>query len=139
MPLAAHPPAARPLDAEMNVTPMIDVLLVLLIVFMVATIRAHHTIDLHLPQECALACGTTEEIVLEVLPAGHFRINRSETPATDLFAQLRNIYSVRPDKSIQVAGYPGVRYQDVVAAIDVAKSAGARVVGVPPKSSYLRR
>jgi biopolymer transport protein ExbD len=44
-----------------------------------------------------------------------------------------------PEKIIQIAGYPGVTYQDVVSAMDVAKSAGMRVVGILPSDQYLPR
>lgn len=124
--------------AEPNVTPMIDVLLVLLIIFMVASIRLHHTMDAQLPDRgCQGLCETTQQIVLEVLPGPAYRINQSAVEPSDLFARLSSIYLARPEKIIQVAGYPGARYEDVVSAMDVARSAGVRVVGVAPPSTYL--
>jgi biopolymer transport protein ExbD len=59
--------------------------------------------------------------------------------ARDLAGALRAIYQARPDKVIQIAGYPGVRYDDVVGAMDMAKSAGVRVVGLAPRESYLAK
>ena len=53
-------------SAELNVTPMIDVLLVLLIVFMLAVVRVHRTMDVQLPQPCGPACTGDDGIVLEV-------------------------------------------------------------------------
>ena len=54
------------LSAEPNVTPMIDVLLVVIIVFMVAMVRVRHTIDAVLPSPCVGACEASAQVVLEV-------------------------------------------------------------------------
>jgi biopolymer transport protein TolR len=120
-------------SAEPNVTPMIDVLLVMLIVFMVAMMRVHHTMDVQLPQPCVVACGSGTQIVLEVLPGPRYRIDQTDVVAIDLLPRLKSIYAPRPEKVIQVAGSPGVRYNDVVAAMDVAKSAGVLVIAVSPR------
>jgi biopolymer transport protein ExbD len=125
-------------SAEPNVTPMIDVLLVLLIVFMVVAIRVHRAIDTQLPQPCAGMCEGSEQIVLEILPGPSYRINQRAVPTSQLFATLEGIYRLRPEKVIEIAGHPGVRYDDVVAAMDIAKSAGVRAIGIAPKASYVR-
>jgi biopolymer transport protein TolR len=133
-----HAPTNFVSSAEPNVTPMIDVLLVLLIVFMMAAIQVHRTIDTLLPEPCSGGCEGTEQIVLEVRPGPSYRINQTVVAPEDLLRRLTNIYEARPEKIIQVAGRPGVRYQDVVAAMDVAKSAGVRVIGIVPKTSDAR-
>ncbi len=120
-------------NAEPNVTPMIDVLLVVIIVFMVAMVRVYHTMDAQLPQACSGVCADSPPIVLEVLPGPDYRINREPVAARDLRERLRSIYAVRPEKIIQVAGDPAVRYSDIVAAMDVAKAAGVREIGIVPK------
>jgi len=125
--------------SELNVTPMLDVLLVLLIIFMAMSIRMHRTLDVALPQACAGVCERGQAIVLEVLPGPAYKINRTPVPSRELMAQLTAIYRDRPEKIIQVAGYPGVRYDEVVAAMDIAKSSGVVVIGVASKDSYLRR
>ena len=125
-------------SAEPNVTPMIDVLLVLLIIFMVANVRVHQTMDAQLSEPgCAKTCEATQQIVLEVLPGPAYRINQAAVAGNDLFARLSSIYLSRPEKVIQVAGHPGTRYEDVISAMDVARSAGARVIGIAPPSTYL--
>ena len=126
-------PAAR-YSAEPNITPMIDVLLVLLITFMVAVVQVWHTLDAQLPEECRTACDAGEEIVLEILPGPSYQLNRHPIEAGSLEERLRAVYRDRPEKVIQVAGRPGVRYAEVVAAMDIAKSAGVRVLSVVPKS-----
>ena len=119
---------------ELNVTPMLDVLLVLLIIFMAAVIQIHRTIDVNLPVPCGGTCNTGDTpIVLEVLPGPAYRVNQKPIAASELLAYLRGIYNGRPDKIIQVAGQPTVRYDDIVHAIDIAKSAGVHAVGIAPK------
>lgn len=126
-------------NCEPNVTPMLDVLLVLLIVFMSVVIQVHRTIDVNLPETCSGACGGAVQIVLEVRPGPTYRINSTDVPRPRLADYIRMIYGPRPDKTLQIAGYPGVRYDDVVGAMDVVKSAGVLVVGIAPKESYLPR
>src|ERR1043165_5981116 len=98
---------------EPNVTPMIDVLLVLLIVFMTAIVpQMHRSLDAQLP--CAEACPASGDgIVLEVLPGPAYRINRTVVAPDRLLSQLQSIYAKRPDKIIEIAGHAGVRYEDV--------------------------
>ena len=123
--------------SEMNVTPMLDVLLVLLIIFMAASIRVHLTMDGELPIACQGVCEQSSRIVLEVLPGPSYRINKEPVATDALRERLVSIYAARPEKIIQLAGYPGATYQDVVTAMDVAKSAGVRVVGIAPRDAYL--
>lgn len=121
------------LSAEPNVTPMIDVLLVVIIVFMVAMVGVYHTMDVQLPDTCSGVCEASQPIVLEVLPGPAYRINHRPVAEADLLAELRRIYWARPEKIIQVAGHGAVRYSDVFAAMDVAKTAGVRAIGIVPK------
>lgn len=120
--------------AEPNITPMIDVLLVLLITFMVAVVQVWHTLDAQLPEECSAACDAGDAIVLDILPGPTYQLNQQSIEPGSLEERLRAVYRDRPEKIIQVAGRPGVRYEEVVAAMDVAKSAGVRVLSVVPKS-----
>jgi biopolymer transport protein ExbD len=118
--------------ATPNVTPMIDVLLVLLIVFMVMVIRVQRTVDVQLPQPAADGASAAG-IVLEVLPGPSYRINNRPVPSSNLRAKLTELYANRPEKIIQVAGSPTVTYGDVVLAMDIARSAGVKVIGIQPR------
>jgi biopolymer transport protein ExbD len=92
-------------SAEPNVTPMIDVLLVLLIVFMLAVVRVHRTMDVQLPQPCGTACDAAgDAIVLEVLPGPSYRLNRTDVLPGELRDRLTAVYAGRPNKTILVAG-----------------------------------
>ena len=124
------------LTNEPNVTPMIDVLLVLLIIFMMVIPMARKAIDIQLPDPnpaVAPANAVSQQIVLEVLPNGAFAVNTEPLNRDNLVKRLKEIYDPRPDKLIFIKGDPTVKYQDVIYAMDMARQAGVIVIGVPPK------
>jgi len=124
------------LTNEPNVTPMIDVLLVLLIIFMMVIPMARKAIDIQLPDPnpaVAPANAVSQQIVLEVLPNGAFAVNKEPLSKDNLVKRLKEIYDPRPDKLIFIKGDPSVKYQDVIYAMDMARQAGVIVIGVPPK------
>ncbi len=126
------------LTNEINVTPMIDVLLVLLIIFMVIVPAQRKAVDVQLPDPTPSvqpANQTSTQIVLEVLPNGSYSINKEAVTRARLAARLKEIYDPRPEKIIFVKGDPKVKYQDVIFAMDVARGAGVKVIGVPPKDA----
>lgn len=128
--------ADRGLTNEINVTPMIDVLLVLLVIFMIAVPMARKAIDVQVPDPnppVQPANTQNDQIVLQILADGNFKINNEDVPKANLYNRLKEIYDPRPDKIIFVKGDTTVKFQDVVHAMDVARGAGVKVIGVPPK------
>ena len=124
------------LTNEINVTPMIDVLLVLLIIFMMVIPMSRKAIDLQLPDptpDDSPAGPPPSQIVLEVLPGNTFKVNSQPVAKNELGRRLKEIYDPRPDKIIFVKGDPTVKYSDVIAAMDVARGAGVKVIGMTPK------
>jgi biopolymer transport protein TolR len=140
------------LNNEPNVVPMIDIMLVLLIIFMILQPMMRKAIDLQLPDPqpaVVTANQASDQIVLEVMPEGKFAVNKcgfmsctagdpgNGVPLTkeNLGERLKGIYDPRPDKIMFVKGDPAVIYQDVIFAGDIARGAGVKVIGVPPKDN----
>jgi len=122
------------LNNEPNVVPMIDVMLVLLVIFMLVQ-QVRKAIDIQLPDPnpaVAAANSASNQIVLEVLPGEQFAVNREPVSKEDLLKRLTEIYENRPEKIIFVKGDPKVQFQEVIYAMDVARGAGVKVIGVPP-------
>jgi biopolymer transport protein ExbD len=126
------------LTNEPNVVPMIDIMLVLLIIFMLMQPMVRKAFDLQIPDPnptVAPANSKSDQIVLEVLPDNQFRINKQPVSKEALESRMKEIYDPRPDKVMFVKGDPKVIYQDVIWALDRARAAGVKVIGVPPKDT----
>lgn len=124
--------SARVLQTEINVTPFLDILLVLLITFL-AAITARKSMDAQLPVPCEGQCTSDNTpIVLEVLADGSFLLNHRALTASELLPELRAVYAERPEKVIHVAGRRDASYQAVLSAMDMARTAGVKVISIPP-------
>ena len=120
------------LENEINVTPMIDVLLVLLIIFMAAIPSMRKSIDVQVPDRTTTSLTEgARSIVLEIDAQGAYSINQSFVPPGELSVRLREIYDARPDKVLFVKGDGKLKYAQVVEAMDAARGAGVEVLGLP--------
>jgi biopolymer transport protein ExbD len=124
------------LTADPNVTPMIDVLMVLLIIFMVIVPSSRKAIDVQVPDPNPPKTTSTPDntsIVLTVNKGGNYLINKEAADNQSLGPRLKSIYDPRPDKVIFIKGDPDATYQDIIHAMDVARGSGVKVIGFVPK------
>ncbi|MBI4910344.1 MAG: biopolymer transporter ExbD [Acidobacteria bacterium] len=119
--------------AAINVTPLIDVLLVLLIIFLVITPVTSKGLQTQVPQDSTGVPPADEvdrSVVIRVMKDRSMQINNERVEEALMGARLREIFKRRADKTVFVHGDPEIEYGDVAKAIDIAKGAGMDRVGL---------
>ena len=121
-------------NAEPNVVPLCDILLVLIIIFMVITPMVQKGIDVKLPETTADTSATPQGLIVLTLKKNlSVMINQEQISLEMLPGRLRNLYSTRQDKTIFIRADAKVPYANVVDLIDIAKSAGVEITGIIPE------
>ncbi len=124
--------------SEINIVPLVDVMLVLLIIFMIAAAPALSGIDVNLPTSQARGSGSlADRIVLSIDAKGDYYIEKDQVPAAALGEKIKTIFEFRDQKEIFIRADRAVDYGRVVDAMNAAKLAGIGRMSMltePPKT-----
>jgi biopolymer transport protein ExbD len=119
------------LKADINVTPLVDVMLVLLVIFMVVAPLLRQQVPIELPlAERSQEAGATEQVTLVAAADGTLALNQRRVAADALPALLRDLFAARSDKTIFLEADGGLRYDRVVRLMDLCRGAGVERIGI---------
>jgi biopolymer transport protein TolR len=121
------------LNSSINVTPLVDVVLVLLIIFMVITPVVQMGYLVRVPPKAPAnlpPAAVNDQIVMRLMPDNHIFINKDEIPPADFPTRLRDIMHGNPSKMVFFQGSPDVDYDSTMKFLDLARSSGAKNIGI---------
>jgi biopolymer transport protein TolR len=117
--------------SQINITPLVDVMLVLLIIFMVTAPILQQGVSVDLPEVTAAPlAGSEEQLVVVVTRDGKLQLNDSPIKVDELNRKLSSILSVKPDRQVYLRADKNVPYGKVVEVMAAVRSAGVRKLGM---------
>ncbi|CAH2030140.1 protein TolR [Trichlorobacter ammonificans] len=121
----------RGMMAQINVTPLVDVMLVLLVIFMVTAPMMQQGVQVNLPKADTKGMSAQEDtVIVSVDRTGRTFINKDEVPAGDLRRKLAELFATRAKKEVFLKADAGVPYGEVVRAMADIKGAGIERLGM---------
>ncbi|MBX3026296.1 protein TolR [bacterium] len=117
--------------SQINVTPLVDVMLVLLVIFMVTAPILHQGVDVNLPKvKAGPVSGDEVQLVVTVTRAGEIYLNDTAMSAPDLLSRMQGVLREAPDRSVFVRADAAVPYGEVMRVIGSLREAGVQRLGM---------
>src|ERR1700752_1971660 len=116
--------------AEINIIPLVDVVLVLLLIFMLTAPMMYRGIDVNVPKSSGKPTAVEERVVLTLTKDRGYYLNDRPVATAGLEAQLRNVFQNRSDKVLYLKADAGLAYGQVVETMDRVRRAGVERLGM---------
>ena len=118
--------------SDINITPLVDVVLVLLIIFMVITPLLQMGYDVKVPPKAQVnePQSSIDQVIVSLTPQNQIYLNKQQVTIQQLNQQLGDILKNRRDKTVFFSGDDGSNYGDVIHTMDVVRNAGAKNIGI---------
>ena len=118
--------------SDINITPLVDIVLVLLIIFMVITPLLQMGYDVKVPPKATVDMPQTmtDQVIISLTPQNKIFLNKTEVSAQQLSTQLSDILKNRNDKTVFCSGDDASNYGEVIKVMDIVRNAGAKNLGI---------
>lgn len=132
MAAAVGGPAGGGYKSDINITPLVDIVLVLLIIFMVITPLLQMGYDIKVPPKAQLdqPLPPSDQLIVSITPSGRLYLNKEQLDKQQLGLRLSEILKNRRDKTVFFSADDAVTYGDVAAVMDIVRTAGAKNLGI---------